>query len=270
MLTKSLIMATCTIIFVRPVLADGGITYDNIADDGVGLTFVHGPSPDFAILQALKLESLQTPIPFDDVAILPQMTGGWPGVAVFDYDRDGDLDIYVSNSAGFANGLFQSQLSQNGTTTFINVATAAGVAATDHNSSGVCFGDIDNDGDQDLVVLGRNDANILFENLGNGSFAEVVGSGIEGGTLWSSSASMGDVNGDGLLDLIVANAAPSNTSVWIFIVPFALNEHNQLFINNGNNTFTDVSASSVTDNFNDLLNIVLAYAIDIHCGPNIQ
>jgi len=244
MLMKSLMMAVSTMVLASPVLADGGITYDNIADDGVGLTFVHGPAPDFEVLQALKLESLQTPIPFDDVAILPQMTGGWPGVAVFDYDRDGDLDIYVSNSAGFANGLFQSQLSQNGTMTFVNVAAAAGVAATDHNSSGVCFGDIDNDGDHDLVVLGRNDANKLFENLGNGSFAEIANSGIEGGTLWSSSASMGDVNGDGRLDLIVANVGDSSNGDWVFDVAFALNEHNQLFINNGNNTFTDVSASS--------------------------
>ena len=236
MLMKSLMTVVCTIVLVCPVLADGGITYNNIAHDGVGLTFVHGPSPDVPALHVFQLESLQTPIPFADRPTIPLMTGGWPGVAVLDYDRDGDLDIYVTNSAGFANGLFQNQLSQSGAATFVNVAAAAGVAATNHNSSGVCFGDIDNDGDHDLIVLGRNDPNILFENLGNGSFAEVVGSGIEGGTRWSVSGSLGDVNGDGLLDLIVANFADAGASLWNAVEPFALNEHNQLFLNNGNNT----------------------------------
>lgn len=93
MLMKSLMMAVYTIVLVRPVLADGGITYDNIAGDGVGLRFAHGLAPGFATLQSFKLESLQTPIPFASLPSLPQMTGGWPGVAEFDYDRDGDSDF---------------------------------------------------------------------------------------------------------------------------------------------------------------------------------
>ena len=59
----------------------------------MGLTFAHGPAPGFDSLQSFKLESLQTPILFASLPILPQMTGGWPGVAVFKYGRDGDLDI---------------------------------------------------------------------------------------------------------------------------------------------------------------------------------
>ncbi len=228
----------------KPAAADGGVTYHDIADDGVGLAYARTRSPEFNDVQAFALGSLATPMTAADLPFLPQMTGGYPGVVVWDYDGDGDLDIYASNGPGSANSLFQSQLVETGSLTFVDVAVSAGVAAIDQDSAGVCYGDLDNDGDPDLAVMGRHDANRLFENRGDGTFSEVAASGIEAGDLWSTSCAVGDVDGDGLLDLFIANSAVTSDSQWIFVEPFAFNQHNQLLHNDGGLTFTDVSASA--------------------------
>lgn len=242
-----LVWSTCLLIFVAAVpvvLADGGVTYHNIARDGAGLEFVKTPSPEAATARDVQEQSLEDPLGIAEFAQLPQMSAGYPGVAVWDYDGDGDLDLYVANGPGSPNSLFRNQLTETGSLTFADEALAAGVAATDQDSSGVCYGDLDNDGDHDLVVLGRHDENRLFENLGDGTFQRIHASGLEGGTRWSTSCSLGDVDGDGLLDLFVANSADASDAVWVFLEPFARNEHNQLFRNGGGLTFTDVSAAA--------------------------
>jgi len=170
-------------------------------------------------------------------------------VAILDYDGDGDLDIYVTNGPGAANSLYSNQLEETGQLTFVDVAEAAGVAATDQDSNGVSYGDIDNDGDHDLLVLGAGEANRLFENLGDGTFVDITAaSGMGEDNRYSSSASMGDVNGDGWLDIVVANSFDWDNQIPINSEPFALNDHNQLFLNRGNNTFVDVSATSGIEN----------------------
>jgi hypothetical protein len=222
----------------------GGVTFENIADDGVGLSFARVRSPEFALLQQIELRSLTDPLTFTDFPEKPEMTGGFAGVAIWDYDLDGDLDIYASNGPGAANGLFQNQLAQTGELHFVDVAVAAGVAAVDQDSSGVCAADIDNDGDPDLAVMGRHAPNRLFENRGDGTFEERAGSGIDGGLQWTTSCTWGDVDGDGLVDLFVANNGINTDAQWIYQVPFALNQPNELYLNNGDGTFTDVSATS--------------------------
>ena len=176
--------------------------------------------------------------------MIPHKPHGAPGTAILDYDGDGDLDIYVTNSIGGANSLFSSQLHETGELRFLDVAPLAGVAAVDHDSSGVCFGDIDNDGDHDLLVLGAIMPNRLYENRGDGTFVDITASaGVGGGDLSTSACSMGDVDGDGLLDIAIANTHTSWNDLFGIGIPFQFNEHNQLFLNQGGNVFTDESAA---------------------------
>ncbi len=109
---------------------------------------------------------------------------------------------------------------------------------------GACAGDIDNDGDKDLLVLGGDSPNLLFENLGNGQFAAIENSGVEGGHRSHVSCAMGDIDNDGLLDILVANAYDHKDLVACLVEPFQANQHNQLYRNLGNRTFVDVSATS--------------------------
>ena len=185
---------------------------------------------------------------FLDVEDMPNKFRGAPGLALLDYDDDGDLDIYVTNGPGSDNSLFSNQLAETGQLNFIDVGAEAGVAARDQDSSGVCFGDIDNDGDEDLFVVSPLDPNRLFENNGDGTFVDItttshLGDDSEPTTV---GCSFGDVNGDGFLDVVVAN----NNLDWTNQIgisptrPFESAWHNQLFINNEDNVFIDVSADS--------------------------
>jgi hypothetical protein len=224
--------------------ADGGVHYTDIAlDPGAsGLVYEHQPSPRWQISLALA----QNPVITQEEALsAPLIPRGLPGVVIFDYDRDGDLDIYVTNSAGFANSLFQNQLVGSGNLAFVDVGAAAGVGAVDQDSTGACAGDIDNDGDQDLYVLAAGEPNRMFENRGDGSFQEITDASGLGAGPWSSiTCSFGDINNDGLLDLVIANVFDLSTVFPIFIEAYSLNHHNQLFLNAGGNAFTDVSETS--------------------------
>lgn len=221
--------------------ADGGVAYQEVAAQ-TGIVFQRTPSATQALADASNQSS---PFPIMAFALRPIKARGAPGVAIFDYDGDGDLDIYVTNGPGSDNSLFSSRLVDSGTLTFVDVAAAAGVGATAQDSTGVCYGDIDNDGDPDLLVLGRSEPNRLFENQGDGTFADITASsGLGGGNLSSTSCSLGDVNGDGLLDIVVANNFDMSVGLAIFAEPFLFNEPNQLFLNQGGNLFSDVSDSS--------------------------
>lgn len=238
-------------LFVKPVatLADGGITYTDIVKDGSsGVSYERKPSPRLDQVDALKAQGfLNLP---NDVATFPMHARGKPGIAVFDFDNDGDLDIYVTNGPGAANSLLVNQLIETGELKFIDMATKAGVDATEHDSQGVVFGDINNDGYADIYVLNVAGPNILYLNNGDGTFMDITETaGVGGGSRTSSSATFGDVNGDGLLDLYVGNFG---TYIFanIFGSPFGLTEHNQLFINQGNNTFVDASATSGIEDLN--------------------
>ena len=211
----------------------------------VGVAYERVPSEHDAVLQRLMTDSLTSPLTMMDMPSFPMFPKGAPGVALFDYDDDGDLDIYVSNGPGAPNSLFASQLTQTGSLSFVDVAAAAGVDLEWQDSSGVCYGDIDNDGDRDLMVLGRNDPNVFFENLGDGTFVDATAlAGVAGNELGSASCSFGDIDNDGLLDLVVGNTFDWASMVAIAVEPYALNAPNELYRNMGNGVFEDISATS--------------------------
>ena len=102
-----------------------------------------------------------------------------------------------------------------------------------YNGGGVAFGDIDNDGLSDVYLTSNTDENKLYLNKGDFQFEDISGSsGTEGTKAWSTGVSMADVNGDGLLDIYVCNSGNIEGD----------NKENELFINNGDLTFTEKAA----------------------------
>ncbi len=243
-LGRSLLGVIVALFVIISTFADGGITFHDIAaGGGAGIAYHRVPSASQAIFDAFTHQPVYT---FNDLPFTPLEARGMPGVAIFDFDRDGDSDIYVTNGPGANNSLYSNQLQEMGQVTFVDVGAAAGVGAADQDSTGVCYGDIDNDGDEDLYVLGNGEPNLLFENQGNGAFVDITQpSGTGGGDMVSSACAVGDVNGDGLLDIVVANTYDNWTQQLPYYgQPFAFNQHNQLFLNQSNNVFADASAAS--------------------------
>ena len=183
------------------------------------------------------------------------------GVAFYDYDNDGWLDIFLVNGTrleGFPAGsepashLFRN----NRDGTFTDVTLKAGVAHSGWGQ-GCCVGDYDNDGWDDLFVtyFGKN---VLYHNNGDGTFTDVSQkAGVAGnGKRWNTGCAFVDYDRDGKLDLFVANyidmdlaTAPVPESgpclyksVMVACGPPGLQGgKNILYHNNGDGTFTDVS-----------------------------
>ncbi len=140
----------------------------------------------------------------------PEVTPG--GVALFDYDNDGDLDVYQVRhqspddnfpelQAPAPNRLYQQQ--DDGT--FVDVSSVAAVGDPGYGH-GAAVGDVDNDGDLDLYVTNYG-PDALYRNEGNGSFVDITDTaGLSAGG-WSSSAAFLDYDADGDLDLYVARFA---------------------------------------------------------------
>jgi len=236
----------CTLLAVMlPVgaaLADDGVTFHEIGGTS-GLDYTHAFPARAATLASYFADGI-VDVPTEYVPA-PYKPYGVPGAAIFDFDGDGDLDLYVTNGPGEANSLFSNQLKETGHVGFVDIASQAGVALTEEDSQGACFGDIDNDGDEDLMVLGFNGTNHLFENRGNGFFADITSvSHTSGAGFNSISCAMGDIDNDGLLDILIGNAFDFTTMLAITREPTVHNQPNQLLHNLGGNDFADVSTSS--------------------------
>ena len=123
------------------------------------------------------------------------------GVAIADVDGDGRADVYLTRTDG-ANALYRNL----GRWKFENMAAAAGVELADRASTGAVFADVDGDGDQDLIVTAMAGRNSLFLNDGRGRFTDATAeSGFVPESRGSTTATLADVDGDGDLDLYVAN-----------------------------------------------------------------
>lgn len=136
------------------------------------------------------------------------------GVALFDFDNDGRLDIFFANGAPLNDPTpRKSQPQKSGPTfwnrlyhqrpdgTFEDVTEKAGLKGTGY-ALGTAVGDYDNDGYEDLYVTGYG-ANTLYHNNGDGTFTDVTKEAGVGGSGWSSSAAWVDLDNDGFLDLVV-------------------------------------------------------------------
>ncbi|SPE30961.1 ASPIC/UnbV domain protein [Candidatus Sulfopaludibacter sp. SbA3] len=186
------------------------------------------------------------------------------GVAVLDYNNDGCWDIFFTNGAAmpslkktgpeFSNRLFRNDCHGN----FTDVTEKAGVAGEGY-SMGVAVADYDNDGYPDIFIAGVN-RNILYHNRGDGTFEDVTAkarmAGVDPryGKLWSVAAAWVDVDNDGWLDLVVSNyvqwdpqlePACGTPQKPLYCHPSAYHDTpSQLFRNNHDGTFTDITASS--------------------------
>ena len=236
-----------------------------------------GPALDAAFIPPVPVESgLSPPVngsasvaPFRNVSPLALDDGYWvrnyrPGVAVFDYDRDGDLDFYVTSEAGYSNFLYDNR----GDGTFANVAELAGAAALETNGSGVVACDVNNDGYQDLYLGGRGikgdkldyrsalgsgapDQGLyrsiqdrLLVNTGTGSFTDVTehAFGDAVNVRSAGSAACADVDGDGWLDIYVGNMVDED--FFKFNNPSHPGHYNVLYLNNSDLTFREVAESA--------------------------
>ena len=201
---------------------------------------------------------------------MPEIMGA--GVALFDYDNDGDLDVYMvqgtmldpTEDPGKAkfppppgwkpgNRLFRNLLSETGKLEFVDVTDKAGVGHVGYGM-GVAVGDYDNDGFQDLYVTNFGH-NVLYHNNGDGTFTDVtVQAGVDD-LRWSTSAAWVDYDRDGRLDLFVANYLDftvkgnkqcyASTGERDYCTPKMYQPvPARLFHNRGDGTFEDVTESA--------------------------
>ncbi|QQS47421.1 MAG: CRTAC1 family protein [Acidobacteriota bacterium] len=223
--------------------ADTGVVFTDVTKSS-GITFKHAYAPEKRY-------------------IVESMSGG---VALFDFDRDGRLDIYLVNSLTVASAdnprSARSELwRNNGDGTFIDVTEKAGVGYPGWGM-GVATGDFDNDGWEDLYVTCFG-PNRLYRNNGDGTFSDIAVKAGVSDSRWSTGAAFGDYDNDGRLDLFVANYVDLKLDA---LPEFGKGKNCQfqgmpvqcgpqglkgsgdsLFHNNGDGTFTDVSRQAGVD-----------------------
>lgn len=186
-----------------------------------------------------------------------------PGVALFDFDNDGRLDIFVTNGAPLADPMLKGTTPQKSGPehwnrlyhqtpdgTFEDVTERAGVQGVGYGM-GVAVGDYDNDGYEDLFVTAYG-GNRLYHNNGNGTFTDVTQAAGVGGSGWSSSATWVDLDNDGLLDLVVVRyvvwdfsdiwCGPPPPGLRVYCHPDSFPPISLLaYHNDGNGHFTEVA-----------------------------
>lgn len=166
------------------------------------------------------------------------------GGAWFDYDADGDDDLYLVGGVNFADSMYENI----GGGMFVNVTVPSGLTSmSSARTQGVATGDINNDGFREIFVttVHPEACHLLFNN-GDKTFTDIsVSAGITDAA-WSISATFGDYNLDGFLDIYVGNyvrqyGAVTYDSVGNITDMDHTGWKNFLYMNNGNNTFTETA-----------------------------
>ncbi len=178
------------------------------------------------------------------------------GVALFDFDNDDDLDLYLVNGSNLPGRtsptLPTNRLYRNDGDTFTDVTMEASVGDTGYGL-GCCVGDYNNDGFTDLYVTNYG-TNVLYRNNGDGTFTDITESAGIGGNQFSSGCAFVDLDADGHLDLYVVNYVQfdpetnpecTRQGVRTYCTPEALQGATDiLYRNNGDGTFTDITAEA--------------------------
>ncbi|HET9528459.1 MAG TPA: VCBS repeat-containing protein, partial [Pyrinomonadaceae bacterium] len=221
---------------------------------------------------------------------LPEITGS--GAALFDFDNDGDLDVFLVQSKVlepntkpdatlvpwrgneppkgrlFRNDLTTTAKNARRTLSFTDVTEASGINATGYGM-GAAVGDINNDGLQDLYLTNLG-SNQMYLNKGGGKFVDVTKESGADDTRWSTSASFFDYDRDGWLDLMIVNYANFSvannptcyaaTTAKDYCTPRVFRAPgNRLFHNKGNGVFEDVtSIAGIEKEFGHGLGVVTA------------
>lgn len=178
------------------------------------------------------------------------------GLALVDYDNDGDLDVFVPNgayldapNAGPGCRMFENL----GALKFQDVTSALGLAFRGFGM-GVTVGDVDADGFDDIYIAAFGN-DVLLRNEGGKRFVDITGSAGLGDPRWGTSAAFGDVDGDGDLDLYVVNYVKFDPArpypherfqgVDVFAGPVGKPcDSDALYLNDGQGKFTDASVTS--------------------------
>ena len=183
------------------------------------------------------------------------------GVALFDYDNDNDLDIYLVNGANLdssdaAPDAMNRLYRNNGTGRFVDVTEASGVGHHGYGV-GVCVGDYDNDGWLDMYVTNFS-ANVLYRNNGDGTFTDRTADAGVQSLNWSAGCAFADVDADGDLDLYVANyvnfSVETHTpcrvnGILVYCSPRVYDGVKDVFFrNNGDGTFSENTEDAGFDN----------------------
>jgi len=243
-------LASCASVD-RPAHGDGeteALFVDRAAETGLAFVHFNGMSGEYYFIEPLA-----------------------PGGALFDYDNDGDLDVYMiqgqmlgdksveetvfppSEPPPLRDRLFRSDLVESGELRFVDVTSESGIVSTGYGM-GVAAGDYDADGFVDLYVTNFG-SNLLLRNNGDGTFTDTTRSSGAVEDRWSASAAFVDYDADGHLDLFVTNYVDftvenpgkcyGETTARDYCGPLSYNAvPDRLFRNRGDGSFEDVTAAS--------------------------
>jgi hypothetical protein len=253
-------MLFCVLSMLLPHAAPAQIRFENVTQDsGVGFVLDNSSSERKHLIESVV-----------------------GGMAAFDYDGDGRIDLFFTNGAEIpsltkATPKHWNRLYRNlGDFRFEDVTERVGLAGEGY-SMGAAAGDFDGDGHTDLFVAGVR-ANRLYRNRGDGRFEDVTAKAGIGSTRWSVAATFLDYDNDGDLDLLVVNyvewsaemdryCGDRQKNLRVYCHPkYFRPTPNELYRNNGDGSFTDVSKeSAIADHLGKGMSVAAAdFDLDGH------